>query len=133
MLLVSSRSFKQAKQIKKTLKSSFYHQQWRVENNSELEKINGDLMTKNEDDDRFSTWTECIRYESLNEKAKTEDIESLATAPRRAVKSRSSFSLHFLPIFHKNKASCYKENKKIKNKQRANNIKFIAVPNSRNP
>ncbi|KAL2502487.1 hypothetical protein Fot_36335 [Forsythia ovata] len=37
---------------------------------SELEKINGDLMTKNEDDDRFSTWMKCIRYESMNEKEK---------------------------------------------------------------
>ncbi|KAL2510623.1 Uncharacterized protein Adt_16223 [Abeliophyllum distichum] len=58
------------------------------ETNSELERINGDLMTKNEDD-QFSTWTECIGYESMNEKAKTEDIESPTTAPGRAVESRS--------------------------------------------
>ncbi|KAL2535604.1 hypothetical protein Fot_16995 [Forsythia ovata] len=56
---------------------------------SELKRINDDLMTKNEDDDRFSTWTECIGYESMNEKVKTEYIESPATALGRAVKSRS--------------------------------------------
>ncbi|KAL2544613.1 hypothetical protein Fot_13846 [Forsythia ovata] len=46
-------------------------------------------MTKNKDDDRFSTWMECIRYENMNEKEKTEDIQSLATAPGHTIKSRS--------------------------------------------
>ncbi|CAA3000296.1 Hypothetical predicted protein [Olea europaea subsp. europaea] len=60
------------------------------ESSDSEERINEDLMTKYEDDNRYLTWTECIGLESMNETSKTEELESPATPPgRTTVESRS--------------------------------------------